>query len=82
MVTIKSLNSNDTGFLDELNQLLAFDSSTDQQVKQTVETILNDVKKEGDKAVVEYTNRFDRMQANGISDLVLNMLPNKLFALL
>jgi histidinol dehydrogenase len=71
MVTIKSLNSTDSNFINDLNQLLAFDSSTDKQVKSTVEKILSDVKTYGDQAVLDYTNRFDRMSVKSINDLVL-----------
>jgi histidinol dehydrogenase len=72
MLKIKSLNADSANFLTELNQLLAWDSSTDQQVQETVKNILKDIKETGDKALLDYTNRFDRMQAENISDLVLD----------
>jgi len=71
MLTIKSLNADNNNFLEELNQLLAWDSSTDEQVQTTVKQILSDIKKTGDQALLDYTNRFDRLNAKGISDLVL-----------
>ncbi|MFK5893993.1 MAG: histidinol dehydrogenase [Pseudomonadota bacterium] len=72
MLEIKSLNINNSNFFTELNQLLAWDSSTDQQVRKTVRNILNDVKKTGDQALLDYTNRFDRLNAKDISELVLD----------
>jgi len=71
MLTIKSLNADNNNFLAELNQLLAWDSSTDEQVQTTVKQILSDIKKSGDQALLDYTNRFDRLNAKDISDLVL-----------
>jgi histidinol dehydrogenase len=71
MLTIKSLNADNNNFLAELNQLLAWDSSTDEQVQATVKQILSDIKKTGDQALLDYTNRFDRLQAKDISELVL-----------
>ncbi|MFK5985299.1 MAG: histidinol dehydrogenase [Pseudomonadota bacterium] len=71
MFEIKSLNANNDNFINDLNKLLAWDSSDDQQVQDTVRKILQDVKQTGDKAVLEYTNRFDRLTAQHINDLVI-----------
>lgn len=71
MLTIKSLNADNANFTSELNQLLAWDSSTDEQVQATVKQILIDIKKTGDQALLDYTNRFDRLDVKEISDLVL-----------
>jgi len=71
MLTIKSLNADDNNFLADLNQLLAWDSSTDEQIQTTVKQILVDIKKTGDQALLDYTNRFDRLNAKHVSELVL-----------
>jgi len=59
MLNIKCLNSNDSNFQQELDDLLAWESVSDSAVFNTVMEILNAVKTKGNEAVLEYTNRFD-----------------------
>ena len=72
MVAIKRLNSADAGFKTALNDLLAFEGAQDDRIEQTVANILADVKKRGDAAVIEYTNRFDRLSAKSMAELELS----------
>jgi histidinol dehydrogenase len=44
----------------------------DDVIERTVIGILADVKVRGDAAVIEYTNKFDRLTASGMADLELN----------
>jgi len=69
MSDIKRLKSTDNNFRDILEDLLAWESVSDNAVFTTVMEILDAVRQQGDKAVVEYTNRFDRMQAASIQEL-------------
>lgn len=69
MVMIRELNSSDADFWPQLQALLAWESVSDEAVFNTVNGILKDVRQRGDAAVVEYTNRFDRMQAQDMLDL-------------
>lgn len=66
---IRRLNSRDTGFRAELDALLAWESTSDAAVNERVRGILADVRTRGDAAVLEYTNRFDRMQAASLAGL-------------
>jgi len=59
MLNIKRLNSNDSNFQQQLDDLLAWESVSDTAVFNTVMEILDAVKSNGDDAVIEYTNRFD-----------------------
>jgi histidinol dehydrogenase len=68
-VNIKRLNSADTSFWQQLDALLAWESVSDQAVNDTVTGIIVDIRGRGDAALVEYTNRFDRMSVTGISEL-------------
>jgi len=52
--------------------LLAFEGAQDAAVEQAVTGILADVKARGDAAVVEYTNRFDRLSVSGLPELELS----------
>jgi histidinol dehydrogenase len=69
MLTIKELDFSSSQFWAELEVLLAWDSVSDHQVFETVNGILADVKQRGNAALIEYTNRFDRMSAKSIDDL-------------
>ncbi|MEY4592332.1 MAG: histidinol dehydrogenase [Pseudomonadota bacterium] len=71
MVSIKRLNTAEADFDARLKALLAFEGAQDEQVDLTVAAILKDVKIRGDAAVVEYTNRFDRLTAPNIAALEL-----------
>jgi histidinol dehydrogenase len=51
--------------------LLAFEGAQDEQVDAVVAGILKDVKQRGDAAVLEYTQRFDRLSAERMEDLEL-----------
>jgi len=58
---IRKLSSRAAGFNDELTRLLAFEETADEKLEATVASILSDVRKRGDEAVLEYTRRFDRL---------------------
>jgi len=66
---IKSLKTSDTDFWPALKAMLEWESVSDQAVFETVNKILADVRKRGDAAVIEYTNRFDRMSADSMDKL-------------
>jgi len=69
MSMIKKLNTDDAGFEDTLRDLLAWESVSDDAVFNTVMEVLSAVKSRGDAAVVEYSNRFDRLQAKAMQEL-------------
>lgn len=69
MLQIRQLSSTDASFWSQLESLLAWDAAADEQVAATVRNILQDVRLRGDAAVVEYTNRFDRTQADSLAEL-------------
>ena len=68
-MNIQRLNSSDKDFWSKLKQRLAWDSSSDKAIIDTVNNILSDVKTKGDAAVIEYTNTFDRMTASSMTEL-------------
>ncbi|HEX8978718.1 MAG TPA: histidinol dehydrogenase [Parasulfuritortus sp.] len=68
---ITRLDSTQTDFQAALKKLLAFSSETDKNISQTVEGILEDVRTRGDAAVLDYTAKFDRLQADGMAALEL-----------
>lgn len=68
---ITQLNASAADFEHRLNALLAWESVSDQAVADTVATILTEVKAEGDAALLRYTQRFDRLHAAAVADLVV-----------
>ncbi|WP_159874646.1 histidinol dehydrogenase [Aquitalea denitrificans] len=66
------LSSTQADFQQQLQALLAFETAQDPAVDSAVAAICDDVKARGDAAVLEYTNRFDRMQATSMADLTLS----------
>ncbi len=60
-MNIRKLSSRSAGFDAELTKLLAFEETADEKLEATVASILNDVRKRGDAAVLEYTRKFDRL---------------------
>lgn len=68
---IKQLDYNDADFWQALDERLAWEQSIDGEVVKIVTDILNDVKRRGDAAVIDYTNRFDRMSISDAAELEL-----------
>ncbi|MDX9994298.1 MAG: histidinol dehydrogenase [Rhodocyclaceae bacterium] len=76
--TIRRLSSRDPEFLATLDALLAFDNSTDEAIEQTVAEVLVNVRTVGDAAVLDYTRRFDRLDATTMAQLELPLAELKL----
>ncbi len=66
-VAIRKLDSGNADFRSELSALLAFEASADAAIEHAVAGILDDVKTRGDAAVLEYTERFDRLQFDSVT---------------
>ena len=66
---IRKLNANDADFQAQLSAVLAFDASEDDAIDQSAANILADVNVRGDAAVLDYTKRFDRLDADNMSAL-------------
>ena len=69
---IRRLNSSDTDFYAQLDSLLAWEQGIDRQVEQTVRDIVSAIRSRGDDALLEFTNRFDRMQKGGVEELEIS----------
>ena len=71
-LAIKRLATVDADFTAKMDALLAFEGAQDDGVERTVIGILADVKARGDLAIIEYSNKFDRLTATGMADLELS----------
>ena len=69
MIEISELNFQQADFWPKLSELLAWEGVSDAAITDTVRSILADVKQRGDQAVVEYSQKFDRVKATVMTDL-------------
>jgi histidinol dehydrogenase len=69
---IKRFSTQDADFDKNLKDLLAFETAQDDSIDLVVADILRDVKKRGDAAVLEYTNRFDKTNAKSMFELEIS----------
>ncbi len=70
-VAVTRLNRAQADFDSQLDRLLAWESVSNLTVNRTVDEILARVRSEGDAAVVDYSNRFDRLQQDSMAALEL-----------
>ncbi|ALV29742.1 histidinol dehydrogenase [Pannonibacter phragmitetus] len=63
------LSTADADFETRFKDLLAGKREASEDVDQVVRAILDDVRTRGDAAVVDYTNRFDRVSVSSIAEL-------------
>jgi len=71
-VAISKLRASDEGFEQTLEKLIAWDMVSDTAVEETVSDILRQVRTQGDQALIEFTNRFDRRQVETIDQLSIS----------
>jgi histidinol dehydrogenase len=71
-MNIRQLSSRAAGFNKELTRLLAFEETADEKLEAAVAGILADVKRRGDVALLEYTQRFDRLNVSGAAALEIS----------
>ena len=70
-VTIRHLDTAQADFEARFQQVLHWSAETDDAIEQRVAEILADVRQRGDAAVLDYTARFDGLQARSVADLAL-----------
>jgi histidinol dehydrogenase len=68
---IRRLDTRAPSFSAEFDQLLAFEAAIDRDVESRVEAILAEVRVRGDDALLEYTQRFDRLSAASMTELTI-----------
>lgn len=68
---IRRMSTAQADFEKAFSELVAVDASVDPEITRRAEAIVEDVRARGDAAVLEYTERFDRLPAKSMSDLVI-----------
>ncbi|HFD11726.1 MAG TPA: histidinol dehydrogenase [Crenotrichaceae bacterium] len=70
--TIRKLDTADTDFDSQLQDLLAWDESDDLSIHQQVADIIAEVRSHGDAALLDYTQRFDHFKPASVADVELS----------
>jgi histidinol dehydrogenase len=68
-VAILRLDTAEAGFEAAFQRVLHWSAETDASIETRVAQIIDDVRARGDAAVLEYTARFDRLQAGSMAEL-------------
>jgi len=71
-INIQKLNTTSPDFDQQLQHLLAWNETDDLDVHRRVLDIIADVRKRGDAAVIDYTNRFDNREVVDASELEMS----------
>ena len=69
---IHKFSSQDRDFDSQLNALVAWETSSNEEINRSVEKIIDAVKQNGDASVLDYTNQFDSLKAHSISELIIS----------
>jgi len=69
---INKLSSQDQGFDTLLSSLTSWENSSNEAINDSVTKIIDDVIQNGDQSVLDYTQEFDALGAESISDLIIS----------
>lgn len=71
-IQIRTFDSAQPDFRQQLAHVLAFEATEDEAIDRAAASILAEVRQRGDAAVLEYTNKFDRLQAADVAALEIS----------
>jgi len=69
---ITKLSSQQRDFNTQLSSLLSWESVSNKDVVNTVEEIINTIRSKGDKALIDYSIKFDGVKAKSMADLMIS----------
>lgn len=72
MLTLRRLSTATSDFQEQLSALLAFETAQNPDVDRIVADIIDDVRHRGDAALVEYSQRFDKVEADSMAGLTID----------
>lgn len=72
MLNIRRLSASAEGFREELDTLLAWETVSNDSVNDVVKEVVDNVRKNGDAALLEYTEKFDRLSLNSGAELEIS----------
>jgi len=68
---ITKLSSQQKDFNTKLSSLLSWESVSNKDVANTVEEIINTIRSKGDKALIDYSIKFDGVKAKSMAELII-----------
>ena len=71
-MNVRRLDASGAGFDVQFAALVATDTAIDREVERVAGEIVDDVRRRGDLALLEYTKRFDRIDVATVSDLEID----------
>lgn len=71
MHIINRLSTKELNFMDKLSNFISVDTKKNNAIINVVSDILLNIQNKGDSALLEYTNKFDNIQAQSIDDLLI-----------
>ena len=69
---INKLSSKDQNFATQLKSLTSWDNSSNEEINSIVKTIIDEVIKNGDQSVLDFTRKFDSVDKGSMSELVIS----------
>jgi len=69
---ITKLSSQQRDFNTRLSSLLSWESVSNKDVEKTVKEIINAIRSKGDKALIDYSIKFDGVKAKSMADLMIS----------
>jgi histidinol dehydrogenase len=70
-ITLTRLNASDNDFLEQLENVVQRDMLISESITQAVKTILDDVRANGDEALLNYTRKFDGFDVASMTDVII-----------
>lgn len=68
-MNIKRLTTTQSDYQEQMETLLAWEGVSDDQVNSIVRDVIKNIRQRGDDALIEYTNKFDRMNVSSMKEL-------------
>ncbi|MDA9030243.1 histidinol dehydrogenase [Candidatus Pseudothioglobus singularis] len=69
---INKLSSKDQNFATRLKSLTSWDNSSNEEINSIVKNIIDEVIKNGDQSVLDFTRKFDSVDKGSMSELVIS----------
>ena len=71
-MNIKTQFSEDKNFFSDLKDNLDFDSTDNNEVQKITKSIVSDIKRRGDQALIELTAKLDHLEVKSVSELEIS----------
>lgn len=72
MLEVRRLSTSDAGFPAQFKKVLLQNQSAENDVHDTVTSIIKNIREQGDQALLEYTKKFDQLDVNQVADLEIS----------